>query len=103
MALTGLHIMFSYATDDGDRIYGALIGKPIGSDNIATTEVSTAAPSGGPAGSSPIARLRAAEDGYYAVGTGTPNAAAEPRGFLPSGETIDIVVSPGDKVAWLTA
>lgn len=103
MALTGLHVQFTYASDDGDRIFGATIGKPVQSSNVASGGQSAAAPSASQQqGGSPIARLNAAEDGYYGVGS-NPNASNNPRGFLRAGETIDIFVETGDKIAWLTA
>ncbi|WP_156421394.1 hypothetical protein [Aureimonas sp. AU40] len=50
----------------------------------------------------PLASVRCGVDAWVAFGA-TPNAAADPRRFLPANTTEHFFVEPGDKVAWTAA
>lgn len=103
MALSGLHIVFSYAGGPGDdRSPSALLTGIVGSATITTGQTSTAAPNTDADLGKVVAHLIASEAGYFAVGL-VPNATVNPRGYLPADETLDIFIGSGHKISWLTA
>jgi len=108
MALAGIHVEFGYGGARGVITSVGTSAQPVfrlvSSENKTTAGTTTAT---APAvdtnfGGEPLVRITAVADSFVAFGV-TPNAAAEPRAFIPAGETRDYVVTAGHKVAWAAA
>lgn len=108
MAFAGISVEFGYAGARGvktgvDGRSAQSLFRLVSSENVTTAGTTTAtAPSVTEFGGEPIARIYALSDSWVAFGT-TPNASANPRAFIPAGETRDYVVKAGEKVAWVAA
>ena len=107
MALAGIHVEFGYGgargVVSGGGVSSQSVFRLVSSQNVTTAGTTTAvAPAVSQFGGEPIDRITAVADSFVAFGA-TPDAEAEPRAFIPAGETRDYVVTTGDKVDWAAA
>lgn len=107
MALTGVHITFSY-TQDG-QFYKSGSPLPYGaqsSQTMASATTSTvSAPAAQALGQKPLLSISASAAIFYATGS-APDASGStyPRRYYdPANGREDIFVEPGDKFAWTFA
>jgi len=108
MAFAGIHVEFGYGGGRGvtagvNGQSAQSIFRLISSENLtaAGTTTATASVVSGFSGE-PVARIYALADAWIAFGA-APDASAEPRTFVPAGETRDYVVKAGDKADWVVA
>ncbi|WP_156918410.1 hypothetical protein [Bradyrhizobium sp. Cp5.3] len=110
MALSGVHIAWSYCTTGAvpgsnqvNKNPATLPYKTVSSETMASAATST---SSAPAPSSdgrPLLSIASSAAIFYAVGA-SPNASASPRRYFdPTNGPIDIYVDSGDKFAWIAA
>lgn len=107
MAFAGVHVEFGYAGGFGVKTVSGNSAQSLfrmtSSENLTTAGTTTAtAPAVSQFGGEPVARIYALADAWIAFGT-APDASAEPRAFIPAGETRDYVVKAGEKVDWVVA
>jgi len=108
MAFAGIHVEFGYGGARG--VKSGISGQSaqslfrlVSSENLTAAGTTTAtAPVVSDHSGEPVARIYALADAWIAFGT-APDASAEPRTFIPAGETRDYVVKAGEKADWVVA
>jgi hypothetical protein len=103
MALSGVHIEFGVGTSGINGMLSApvLRGALASSQTMASAGTSTIAASGSGNGYQPIMTISTSAAIFFAVGQ-TPDATNGARRYMDIG-SLDVIVSPGDKVAWILA
>ncbi|RIX97165.1 hypothetical protein D3218_19070 [Aureimonas flava] len=110
MPLSGLHVTIGEARNagpftlyEGGREGPQLHGKVLLSETLAAPGTSTiVTPPYAYERGHLVASVRCSKDAWVAVGA-APNASTGPRDFLPANTDLDMIVSAGDRVAWLEA
>lgn len=101
MALSGLHVEFSYAVGPGDeRVTSALKGEPVQSQTITNGQQTDPGPGGNAVNGTLVAHLHSSEAGFYAVNKA---ANTNPRGYLAADTPIDIFIPSKATISWVTA